>query len=252
MKLKSRLWQIQLAALLLLATVAFYLLRWQLFPTAVEHREMLRYIVGDVAFLFLQVLLVTVVIDGVTQHRQKEDMKRKLNMVVGAFFSQAGTELLGQIASTDATLGEIRELLVARASWKPEDYRYARLAFASHEGRIDLGSCDLVALRNILGEQKPYILGLLGNQSLLEHEQFTDLLWAVTHLAEELVVRPELTGLPASDLAHLTGDTKRAYLLLGTQWLDYLAHLQTNYPYLFSLALRTNPLDPEATVVVSA
>jgi hypothetical protein len=31
------------------------------------------------------------------------------------------------------------------------------------------------------------------------------------------------------------------------EWLNYMRHLQANYPYLFSLALRTNPLDPSAT-----
>jgi len=30
------------------------------------------------------------------------------------------------------------------------------------------------------------LLGLLGNPNLLEHDSFTDLLWAVFHLMEEL------------------------------------------------------------------
>jgi hypothetical protein len=252
LKFKSRIWQFQLAALLLLMSVAFYFVRWQFFPTPVEHREMIRYILGDVAFLFLQVLLVTVMIDGVTQQRQKEDLKQRLNMVIGAFFSQAGTELLGLIAATDSALGEVRGDLVARSTWKAADYGRARAAFAAHDARIDLGSCDLNALRAVLSAQKSYILGLLGNQSLLEHERFTDLLWAVTHLAEELEARADLSRLSAPDIAHLKGDTRRAYVLLGTQWIEYLAHLQTNYPYLFSLAVRTNPLDPEAQVAVSA
>jgi hypothetical protein len=36
------------------------------------------------------------------------------------------------------------------------------------------------------------------------------------------------------------------------EWLDHVQHLQTAYPYLFSLALRTNPLDPNASVTVAA
>lgn len=252
MKLKTRLWQIQLAALLMLLALAFYFIRWQLFPTPVEHREMLRYILGDIAFLFLQVLLVTVFIDGVTQYRQREEMKQKLNMVVGAFFSQAGIELLGLIAATDSALGSVRDRLVVSVSWKPEDYRRAAVSFSQHDPGIALASFDLIALKNVLSAQKPYILGLLGNQSLLEHEQFTDLLWAVTHLAEELEARDDLSALGAADLAHLTGDVKRAYRLLGTQWIAYLDHLQANYPYLFSLAVRTNPLDPNADAVISA
>ena len=101
-----------------------------------------------------------------------------------------------------------------------------------------------MALRARLDREKTYLLSLLGNQALLEHEAFTDLLWAVTHLAEELHVRGDFDGLPATDRAHLVVDVKRAYTQLGVQWIDYLRHLQTQYPFLFSLAVRTNPLDP--------
>ncbi|MEI6727941.1 MAG: hypothetical protein WCN81_17205, partial [Actinomycetes bacterium] len=80
---------------------------------------------------------------------------------------------------------------------------------------------------------------------------FTDLLWAVTHVAEELHARGDFEHLPDPDRAHLAVDVKRAYTLLGIQWLDYLRHLQTQYPFLFSLAVRTNPLDPAASAVVS-
>jgi hypothetical protein len=34
-------------------------------------------------------------------------------------------------------------------------------------------------------------------------------------------------------------------------WLDYVRHLKDGYPYLFSLAMRTNPLDETASPVVT-
>jgi hypothetical protein len=34
------------------------------------------------------------------------------------------------------------------------------------------------------------------------------------------------------------------------EWLRYLRYIKTNYGYLFSLAIRTNPFDPEATIAV--
>jgi hypothetical protein len=37
------------------------------------------------------------------------------------------------------------------------------------------------------------------------------------------------------------------YELLAAQWLAYMKHLRDNYPYLFSLAIRTNPFDPDAS-----
>ncbi len=244
-------WQMQLAGLLLVLTATFYVVRWVFFPGDAAHSEMLRFLVGDIAFLFLQVLLVTVFIDRVAQQREREEMRQKLNMVIGAFFSEAGTALLGRLALADSSLPEVRAELVPEMGWKPADYGRARQAFHVHDATIELSSCDLGELRHLLSAKKSYLLGLLGNQSLLEHETFSDLLWAITHVAEELEARDHLTDLPRSDAAHLAGDIKRAYLLLGEIWIEYLEHLQSNYPYLFSLAVRTNPLDPEARVTVT-
>jgi hypothetical protein len=95
------------------------------------------------------------------------------------------------------------------------------------------------------------MLGLLENPNLLEHDDFTELLWSVFHLIEELEYRTDLTKLPESDLDHLSVDIKRAYIHLLRQWLAYIQHLKNDYPYLFSLAARTNPLDPDARVEVT-
>lgn len=46
----------------------------------------------------------------------------------------------------------------------------------------------------------------------------------------------------------LSGDIKRAHALLVREWLSHMEHLQRDYPYLFSLAIRTNPFDPNAAV----
>lgn len=38
--------------------------------------------------------------------------------------------------------------------------------------------------------------------------------------------------------------------LLAREWLGHVEHLQREYPYLFSLAVRTNPFDAQAAVEV--
>ncbi len=85
---------------------------------------------------------------------------------------------------------------------------------------------------------------------MLERQNFSNLLWAVFHFADELTHRKDIKNLPDSDYEHMAGDIKRVYVLLIEEWLDYMKHLQKKYPYLFSLALRTNPFDPNANVVV--
>jgi len=92
---------------------------------------------------------------------------------------------------------------------------------------------------------------MLGNPSLLEHDRFTDLLWAVTHLDEELETRPSLIDLPDKDLEHLAGDIRRLYDNLASEWLDYVQHLKSNYPFLFSLVLRTHPFQKQQSPIIT-
>ncbi len=59
-----------------------------------------------------------------------------------------------------------------------------------------------------------------------------------------------MKDLPDTDYEHLSGDLKRVYQLLVREWLSYMEHLKGAYPYLFSLAVRTNPFDSSASVEV--
>ncbi len=60
--------------------------------------------------------------------------------------------------------------------------------------------------------------------------------------------------LPKSDEAHIGQDIGRAFTALAAEWLDYVQHLKSHYPYLFSLVLRTHPLqeNPSATVTAAS
>ncbi len=250
--MNSRRSEMALLAALLAGGAVLYAIRWALFPAAQLHNEMWRFLIGDVAFLFLQVAIVTLVIDGMLRRRERQLMKHKLNMVIGAFFSEIGTSLLGRVAVTDLALDDVRDDLLPKQDWTEANYAAAKAALAAHHAKIDISACDLYELKDMLEEEKRFVLGLLGNQALLEHEEFSELLWAVTHLAEELAVRESLDDLPAPDRIHITGDVKRVFTLLIHEWLEYVRHLQLQYPYLFSLAVRTNPLDPEAKAEVTA
>ncbi|MEX2722052.1 MAG: hypothetical protein Q6362_011675, partial [Candidatus Wukongarchaeota archaeon] len=109
---------------------------------------------------------------------------------------------------------------------------------------------DLERLHSFLVEKRFFLVRLLENQNLLEHETFTDLLWAVFHLTEELDARKQFKDLPDTDVDHLKVDVERVYSQLVDQWVEYMEHLKDSYPYLFSLAMRTNPFDETATPIV--
>jgi hypothetical protein len=109
----------------------------------------------------------------------------------------------------------------------------------------------LSGLRELLVNKRSFLLRLLENPNLLEHERFTDLLRAVFHLTEELTFRGDkLEDLPESDYDHLVGDLKRAYSQITVEWIVYTTHLKESYPFLYSLAARVNPMNPQASPIV--
>jgi hypothetical protein len=83
----------------------------------------------------------------------------------------------------------------------------------------------------------------MASTTLLEHDTFTDMLWAIFHVADELQSRDDLKTLPKSDLDHLSIDILRAYKLLILEWFDYIKYLNREYPFLYSLAIRKNPFN---------
>jgi len=205
------------------------------------------YLMQDLAFLPVQVLLVTLILNELFKRRERAVLQRKMNMVIGAFFSEVGTGLLTALGGCNARAADIKKILAVGADWTDRDFQAAIDAVRSHEPGMDCRSGDLAALKTFLTGKRGFLLGLLENPNLLEHETFTDLLWAVFHLTEELGHRRDVAALPETDYAHLSGDMKRAYLLLVSEWLAYTRHLKGDYPYIFSLLVRTSPFDENAS-----
>jgi len=209
------------------------------------------YMIGDLAFLPLEVLLVVVIIERLLARREMQAKLEKLNMVVGAFFSELGNYLLQDLLKHFDNRLEISNNLNVTESWTKRDFQKA-VKFADHlKVEVDCRNVDLGRLKAFLAEKRTFLLTLLENPNLLEHDRFTDLLWAVTHLDEELEARTSFIGLPDKDLEHLAVDIQRMYDHLASEWLDYVQHLKSKYPFLFSLVLRTHPFQEQQSPIIT-
>jgi hypothetical protein len=239
--------QIVLGVILLTLSLTLYAMQIRLFHA---ERDTFFYLFQDLAFVPINVLLVSLIVDRVMRMRERMALMKKLNMVIGAFFSEAGTKLLHYFVVFDEDASSIGKKLIVNAGWDDKRFEEAVRELRQHPVRMDYRRGDLAGLKEFLVIRRGFLLGLLENQNLLEHETFTELLWAVFHLMEELASRDDVRNLIRADGEHLAGDIRRAYLILITEWLAYMRHLKTDYPYLFSLAVRTNPFDPNASVEV--
>jgi len=191
------------------------------------------------------------VIEYFIAERERVERLRKMNMLVGVFFSEIGTSLLRMFSAVDPEIGEIRHALVVTSTWSDEDFSRAGSVISAHKTVIRSTSLDLPDLNRFLSQNKTLMLAMLENPYLIEHDTFTELMQALFHLTEELRVRDRLIDLPKTDYAHLSADANRVYGLLIREWLVYMHFLKLNYPYLFSLAMRTNPFDANASPIVT-
>jgi hypothetical protein len=181
----------------------------------------------------------------------QEHRFEKLNMVIGVFFSEVGTKLLESISDADPDLENYRKQFIMDSEWSDRDFDNLVRSMSRMQYNVDAEKVDIEYLRTLLVGKRDFLVRMLENPTLLEHEEFTELLRTVFHLTEELDCRDELSCLPDTDVRHLTGDIKRVYVLLSKEWFTYMKYTKKNYPYLFSLAIRTNPFDTDSTPIVT-
>ena len=240
-------WLIYLALSLVVLSVMLYLMHYAIFQ---DPHHIFIYMLGDIAFIPIEVLFVTLVIHRVLSQREKRSRLEKLNMVIGAFFSEVGTALLTYFSDFDPRLDEVRKDLIVTGDWSEQTFLDISKRLGRYDYEVDIKKVELEELRAFLKNKRGFLLRLLENPTLLEHESFSELLQGVFHLTEELEKREGFIQLPQADYEHLATDLRRAYVLLVHEWLRYMKHLRYNYPYLFSLAMRTNPFDQQASVLV--
>ncbi len=205
---------------------------------------------SNLAFLPVYIIIVTLMIEQVMKERERQSIIRKLNMVIGVFFSEVGNSLLKELSKYVVSCDTLKKHLLVSGVWKSQEYLSALEYLRKSDIKIDSGRSDIHGLKKQLIYKRSFLIGLLENQNLLEHEEFTDLLWSVFHLVEELEARDSFENMPASDIEHINGDIKRVFGHLSYQWVKYMQHLKQDYPYLFSLAVRLNPMidEPDPTV----
>jgi hypothetical protein len=182
--------------------------------------------------------------------REKQVRMEKLNMVIGVFFSEVGTQLIKDFTDYDPNFDKVRQGLIVTEKWTHQDFLNVSRHLRNSAFTVEVQKVDWQPLADFLIGKRDFLVRLLENPILPEKESFTNLLRAVFHLTEELDFREDFRQLPQADRMHLAGDVKRVYHLLVDQWLDYMEHLKDNYPYLFNLAMRTNPFDRKASVTV--
>jgi len=243
----NRHWKIIIAATLVSMSLLLFAVHYLIFH---DPHHIAIFFIGDLAFIPIEVLVVTLVIDQILEARERQQKMEKLNMVIGLFFSTLGTPLLRVLSAHDPGIPAIRRELAVHETWSEKDFARVRQCLAGHECAVSASTLDLHDLQQLLVSNEELLLRILENPMILEHESVTTLVQALFHLAEELRARPDKAMLPATDVMHISGDIRRVYSRLVLEWVDYMEYQKKHYPYLFSLAMRMNPFDENMDVII--
>lgn len=235
------------AVVLLLLSATFFALQHLIFA---EPKEAGFLFFQDLAFLPLHVLFVTLILDRAINAREKRERLEQMHIVISAFYSEVGADAIGALNPFIGNIADLRTLFSEMEAWPPGRFGAAAERVPGYTLEADSRAGDLEAVKRLLSEKKAVLLTMFENPNLLEHSRFTNMLWAVYHLQDELANRDDLGVLPETDRNHLSTDIERAYRMLLVEWVYYMRHLKGSFPYLYSLAVRKNPFRTDRSVVV--
>jgi hypothetical protein len=235
-------WKILTGIIMLFLASGFYVLHYFIFHDA---HHIFIYLIGDIAFVFIEVLLVTLIIHHLLKDWEKKSHLKKLNMVIEVFFSEFGKTLLAYFSSFDKNLPQIQNFIIDQNDNCDLNFKQAFSAIKKYQAHIDMKAIDLPKLASFLQSKRNFIVSMLQNPALLEHQSFTETIMAIFHIAEELISR-NIENLSEEDLEHTKEDIERAYNKLIAQWLSYMEYTKKHYPYFFLFAMSTNPFNNQS------
>jgi len=206
------------------------------------HHTMI-FLVADIAFIPLEVFFTTMILERVLERRRKEQDKEKLNMLVGVFYAEFGTQLLEYFVNQDDRVAICKKLRIQDPTiWNDDYFKRLQQLNSSYHYEVQLTKVDLKELQQILHEGKNIMITLMTTDSLHEHETFTEMLMRIMHLKEELDTQ-DIADLSDLKRMHLEQDMAAIYRYLTYEWCYYLNYLNRCYPSLFSTVIMLSPFN---------
>jgi len=120
------------------------------------------YLIGDVAFVFVEVLLVTLIIHSVLEQREKKARLKKLNMVIGVFYSEVGTKLLEILSKWDPQIESIQKELVIEGKSPARKFGRICRCLKKHDYNIESEKTDWDTVKAFLMTKKDFLLRFAG------------------------------------------------------------------------------------------
>lgn len=200
---------------------------------------------GSMAFLPLDVAVTILVIDRLLEIKTERVRKRNGAVIRGVVISEIGRPLI-ELFAHDSDWFRSSQLLSSVHQWKPPMKRLFEEARkeAAQVKYCPIVHSDLSSLREFIHRTKPLAFELLQNDSVLEDDDLTAVLWEFMHLSDELCMRITAPHPSEPELDHIEFDLSRVLQKMIPLWLSHVEWLHVNFPELFILASKIMSIQP--------
>ena len=202
-----------------------------------QTQNTLFYLFQDLAFVPIQVSMVTIILNRFLNVIETRKKVKKTNVIISTFFVEAGTSIMAVMSEFNHNDNELYGIIKKEELNNKKAYLLKKRV-KEFQYDIYIDTDKLEKLTSILNKYRDFTLNMLGNDNLLEHDSFTDMLWAVFHVADELQFRSDFNTLEPSDIEHLCNDIFRAYSAITLEWINYMSYLHEEYPFLYTIAIK--------------
>ncbi len=252
-KVKWSKWELHFAIILIILVFIIYGIDTIIFG---EPAEIFHYIMLHLGFIPIDILIVALVAENMIERNEKKQIQDKIDMMMGIFFNEIGYGLLSRIYKIDES-DDIVRALKSISTWSDDDFKKHLEEMENKPKTLHptITNDEMVLffedLKEFLNANREFVLEIISNPTLHNRDNFSQLMLSIMHLMEELDFRDDISKSPETDLKHLFGDVNRIYSKLLYEWIRYLASIKKHYPYMLNLAIRTNPFDEDANVILT-
>lgn len=220
--------------LLCIASVVIYVIQLLVFK---DPNTTGFYILQDLAFLPISIAVATVVVGEYLEQKDKKERQEKTQMLCSGFFSEMGNELLQVIFPICLEKENIKNLFETSEIKDDKSFDAMREKLKVVPMHVELDGKSYDQVNKIICERRDVLLILSSNPLLLDHADFTKLIWGLFHLTDEFRLRGNYETLKKADLAHIEEDFSEILRYLLINWARNRVYTRKNFPNYYSSSI---------------
>jgi len=191
----------------------------------------------ELAFMPVYIFITAVVAEQLLWRSQKNEISRRTNALVGTFFNEIGHEIIRILTKHDSNFAALRANIQLDEGWDTSKVKSIHKLAGNYKYGAPKGIEDILEIGELLNSKKDFILILMSNASLIEKDEFSELLLSVNHIYEALKTMGDISGISRELIDHFHSDIERMYKNLIIVWSGYLSTIEKEDPYLYRLAI---------------